>query len=437
MSKIFISYDPEDIEYVEELQKELVKNYFKIYEHEREGTPVESISAEIYDVQAMIVIWSQNAPDSKWIKNDLKWAKKRKPIFSIILDGKNLDLIEKTKLYYVEKSELPPKNFYIELGAATLGWRYLQAKPRKNLKWIILLQVITLFLFFWLIYDDRSHESLPQTRNNYAIETSYPDNKNISQVYVPTGCFMMGSDPQLDPAAELDEQPAHEVCLDAFLIDQYEVTNAAYQVFANSGGYEKREYWSDEGWEWKEKNNVTTPNCMNDKNFNQPQQPVVCVSWYEAEAYAKWRGGRLPTEAEWEYAARGSASLIYPYGNEFIDKNSNFCDLICEESVRQYGMSDGVRHTAIVGRYFWGKSWVGAYEMVGNVWEWVQDWYGFDYFKESPRDNPTGIENGQVKVVKGGAWNTKPIDVRGASRYFNIREGRDLYIGFRVVTEIP
>ncbi len=207
----------------------------------------------------------------------------------------------------------------------------------------------------------------------------------VSMVLVPAGCFQMGSND-----GKADQQPMHEVCLTkSFWISKVEVTNASYRRFVIAGGYQTRNYWTAEGWAWK--GSRTGPqNCGND--FGASTQPRVCISWYEAQAFAAWWGGRLPTEAEWEYAARGPQGSIYPWGNYFVDSRVVF-----------QGNSGG--KPALVGSLPAGKSWVGALDMGGNVWEWVRDWYDEDYYKLSPKNDPQGGTTGAKRVMRGGAWN--------------------------------
>ncbi|NJN54985.1 MAG: SUMF1/EgtB/PvdO family nonheme iron enzyme [Anaerolineae bacterium] len=155
------------------------------------------------------------------------------------------------------------------------------------------------------------------------------DGWGIEQVWVPAGSFLMGTGDtsNLEPpawAARIlaSEQPQHEVTItQGYWLDKYEVTNAAFQAFVEDGGYLNEEFWSEEGWRWLSRKVVEQlpVSCGDEDEANHPR---VCITWYEAEAYARWRGGRLPTEAEWEFAARGPQSLIYPWGNEFDESKA-------------------------------------------------------------------------------------------------------------------
>lgn len=258
------------------------------------------------------------------------------------------------------------------------------------------------------------------------------DEFGIEQVYVPAGCFMMGtSDEQMaDLLAQDDvpswikpilpaEQPQHEVCItQGFWIDKYEVTRKAYQAFVDDGGYTTEAYWSKNGWYWVESRAVTAPqDCDADPQEDHPQ---VCINWYEAEAYARWRGGSLPTEAQWEYAARGPEALIYPWGNDWDAALANVTD------------SAGLKP---VGSYPDGVSWVGAHDMAGNAMEWVNDWLDRKYYEKSPKDDPTGPEKGTIKPEKGGWWGSNPFVARSAYKHFEDPPSySDHHIGFRIVT---
>jgi len=253
------------------------------------------------------------------------------------------------------------------------------------------------------------------------------DAQSIDEVWVPAGCFTMGtvitSDLNVPPefTSELaSEQPAHQVCLTTgYWIDRYEVTNDAFAAFKAAGGYTKQQYWSSDGWAWLGGKSATSlpDQCIDTPRPNAPQ---VCVTWYEAEAYANWRGGRLPTEAEWEYAARGPKSPVYPWGDTFNKLKANVLD--------STGPVD-------VGGYPSGASWVDAQDMAGNAMEWVQDWLDPAYYQLKVRDNPTGPTTGTVKVEKGGWWGGTIYAARSAYRHYEDAPSyEDHHIGFRIVT---
>ncbi len=258
----------------------------------------------------------------------------------------------------------------------------------------------------------------PTPTATFAPGTVRTDANGVTQVYVPAGCFMMGSDPAKDKVARPEEQPQHEVCITrSYWIDAYEVTDADYQKFIDDGGYSNPAYWSADGWQWKRSNDVTGP--KNDSGFTSLQQPRVGVSWYEADAYARWRGGRLPSEAEWEYAARGPSSSIYPWGDTWDGSRLN--------------AENGLGQTSVVGSYPASKNWIGAYDLAGNALEWVNDWYDGNYYQQKDKNDPSGPASGQHHVLRGGSWRHSSDFARAAARISDLPGLRDATDGFRVV----
>jgi formylglycine-generating enzyme required for sulfatase activity len=246
---------------------------------------------------------------------------------------------------------------------------------------------------------------------------------DAAMVYVPAGEFEMGSTEGSD-----DEQPVHTVALDGFWIDRTEVTNAQFAAFLNDEGNQEEggAAWLDLGSEY----------CLIEWSGGdfQPRSgyadhPVVEVTWYGAAAYCAWADARLPTEAEWAYAARGPEASVYPWGDAFDGERLNFCDANCEFDHRTAAYDDGYARTAPVGSFASGASWCEALDMAGNVWEWVADWYG-DY-ASTAQTNPTGPSSGDSKVLRGGSWYNSPYFLRSAYRS---RSGPDYtwdFDGFR------
>lgn len=226
----------------------------------------------------------------------------------------------------------------------------------------------------------------------------------MEMVYVPAGSFIMGSDSGVS-----DEQPTHGVILDAYWIDKHEVTNSQYSVCVAAGACTKPAY--------------DVSNTLNHyySHENYANYPVIYVDWYQAEGYCKWAGGKLPTEAEWEKAARGTDGSTYPWGND----NPN-------SSLANYDWN--VDDTSAVGSYPEGVSPYGAFDMAGNVWEWVSDWYDGNYYETSPQENPKGSENGTYKLLRGGAWYSDPGTVSASYRSWTLAGGFMYDLGFRCVS---
>jgi len=242
-------------------------------------------------------------------------------------------------------------------------------------------------------------------------------------VLIPAGEFKMGD---AFNEGDRDERPVHTVYLDAFYIDIYEVTNAQYKKFMDATGYKAPYYW-------------------NDQNYKAPNNPVVSVSWNDAKAYTDWAGKRLPTEAEWEKAARGGLSgKRYVWGDDWPPpKNSgNFAD----ETARKvlgldwpiiHGYDDGYAHTAPVEKFT--PNGYGLYDMAGNVWEWCADWYDRNYYVISPKSNPKGPDSGSYKVLRGGSWKNGDdfslcaFSVTLRFGYYNPSEDITDNVGFRCV----
>lgn len=232
---------------------------------------------------------------------------------------------------------------------------------------------------------------------------------NAEMVYVPAGSFSMGS------TASIDEAPVHTVTLDAYWIDKFEVTNAQYKLCVDDGVCTPPDTGGSE----------TRNAYFGELEFGN--YPVVFVDWYQADTYCAWTGGRLPTEAEWEKAARGEDERIYPWGNQ-----PPTCDLTNYEIAPSTWC---VGDTTRVGNYPDGASPFGALDMAGNLWEWVADWYAENYYSNSPEANPTGPLNGADKVLRGGAWGYYEDGVRSADRGWSAPSEAYRNGGFRCVVD--
>lgn len=241
----------------------------------------------------------------------------------------------------------------------------------------------------------------------------------MTLAYVPAGEFQMGStdeqfryvvgvcvaDGNTGSACEGlfdDELPAHTVMLNAFWIDRTEVTNSQYQTCVTAGICRASVY-------------------QDDKTYDGADYPVVGVDWADAQTYCAWAGGQLPTEAQWEYAARGPEGWVYPWGNDWRAEDVN-CYKHCNDEYETVAPVDSFPQAA---------SWVGSLNMVGNAWEWTADWAG-DYSSER-QENPLGPSEGTSRVVRGGGWNTLQRSVRTANRHWIAPTSRVDYVGFRCV----
>jgi formylglycine-generating enzyme required for sulfatase activity len=270
-----------------------------------------------------------------------------------------------------------------------------------------------------------SYSQQPQTP-----PASLVGNDGAEMVLVPSGEFSMGSDrdelDRLQASRESfgDEIPRHRVYLDAFYIDKYEVTNAHFQQFVQATGHRTQAELVN-GANWR------APRGPGSSITGLEQHPVVQVSQEDAKAYCSWAGKRLPTEAEWEKAARGTDGQHYPWGNQFDGRRVNFCDTNCAYKWKDNAANDGYRYTAPVGSYEEGKSPYGAYDMAGNVWEWVADWYDANYYRHSPAHNPQGPASGDKTVLRGGGWGDLALHVRASDRVRRAPARQNDTFGFR------
>ena len=219
---------------------------------------------------------------------------------------------------------------------------------------------------------------------------------------VPAGTFLMGADD------DIPDNPPHEVSVDAFSIDRHEVTNAEYLEYCRATGAPLPEFWGMDAFH---------------SGVDFPHHPVVGVSWREASAYAEWRGKRLPTEAEWEHAARGGLSgMGFPNGATLTPEDAN-------------SAASRLGGTVPVGIY--PANGYGLHDMAGNVAEWVADRYGADYYRASPRDDPKGPEEGRFRVFRGGGWHSGPNCSRVSYRNALPANWRDFNVGFRCAMDVP
>jgi formylglycine-generating enzyme required for sulfatase activity len=254
--------------------------------------------------------------------------------------------------------------------------------------------------------------------------------KADNMVLVKGGKFTRGSSED-DADAYDDEKQQRKIYLKNFMIGKYPVTDEEFKEFIDDGGYGKarKDMWSEEGWLWREENKISEPEYWHDRKWNAPNFPVVGISRFEAEAYANWlskRTGhqyRLPTEAEWEKAARGTKGFKYPWGEDF-DKN------LCNS------FESGLNRTSPIGIYPKGKSPYDCFDIAGNVGEWCSDWYNDNYYANSPDRNPKGPSDGADRVLRGGSWYHYARHSRSAFRSHDDPRYRADRLGFRILQEL-
>ncbi len=241
-------------------------------------------------------------------------------------------------------------------------------------------------------------------------------------VFVPSGQFLHGARPGDELASE-NESPQHAVYVTGFWIDQIEVTNARYARCVAAGACRPP---------------LATGSHSRDSYFDNPayaDYPVIFVSWYDASGYCVWVGKRLPTEAEWERAARGDDARRWPWGDDWDGRRANFCDSNCAHRWRDETVSDGHADTAPVGSYPAGASPFGALDMAGNVWEWVAD--GYAPYSADPAIDPQASDGHEINVLRGGSYDFVAAGLRATYRYEDGATHRQDSFGFRCAASAP
>jgi formylglycine-generating enzyme required for sulfatase activity len=224
------------------------------------------------------------------------------------------------------------------------------------------------------------------------------DDFDHQMVLVSAGEFIMGSED-----GNRDEMPVHTVYLNDYYIDLFEVTNELYANCVSAGDCQ------------------VPVNTIYYFNSDYSDHPVVYVNWSQAQAYCQWRGGNLPTEAQWEKAARGIEGQTYPWGEDSPDAS-------------EANYNENVGDTMPVGSYPDSVSPYGLYDMAGNVWEWVLDWHDGEYYANSPYENPSGPEGGIYRVIRGGSWQHPQNGLRASNRSYYGPAGTGIVLGFRCVS---
>ncbi len=266
-----------------------------------------------------------------------------------------------------------------------------------------------------LLIGFRCARSIPPTQSDgtstpatvQPTATAILDGKGVPMIHIPTGEFVMGS-----ADGDSNEKPPRNVFLDAYDIDQYEVTNARYQACLDAKVCVRLARYS---------NSPTDFDLYHSDKVKYANHPAIYIYWEEAKTYCEtWRGERLPSEAEWEKAARGPDGNTYPWGEGIDDTYANF----------------NSNDTTPVGSYEKGKSFYGLYDMAGNVWEWVNDWYDENYYQHSPSSNPLGPAEGDTHVLRGGSFYIAEFGTRSAFRNAGTNYAL-ANVGFRCARSVP
>ena len=245
------------------------------------------------------------------------------------------------------------------------------------------------------------------------------NNIKENMVFIPEGPFNMGFKIDNEEGwGDMDEEPVHTVTLSSYWIDKYEVTSSSFSTFLNKHKNQAHSF-------------IEITSAVTIKHENQVYEarkglenyPVNRVSWFGADAYCKWVGKRLPTEAEWEKAARGNDQRIFPWGNNFPDNTRvTFRRKFSEEEFKVMEPVDGMKK---------GVSPYGVHHMAGNVWEWVSDWFDASAYQDENRRNPQGPDSGISKVLRGGNWYYKAYYLRTTYRFNEKPQTFKVWQGFR------
>jgi formylglycine-generating enzyme required for sulfatase activity len=401
----------------------------------------QELQKQLDSCSAFILIMSPRSYASEWVQSELQRARRKlKPIFPLLLEGDEPWLsVESTQYYDVRGEVYPDSEFYSDLKKAMNSSPAAQAvvsptgSVRKSLtnnsskpnSGMIVAGGILLVIFLGfaallmssLFRDGTSPTVGPTSGETGSGQSTQVTNGNQEMIFIPAGEFTMGRK-AADELAEclekfhsecqlswfMDQEPIHKVQLAAFYIDTYEVTNALYKACEDDGVCEPPQSSASK----------TRQNYYGNAEFDR--YPVIQVNWNQAKTYCEWRGARLPTEAEWEKAARGTDQRTYPWGEELEATFANF----------HWNVGD----TTVVGSYERGKSPYGVYDMAGNVWEWVNSLLApYPYSAEDERES---LESDGLRIVRGGGWGQEGDNsVSTSYRFAYDPSSTNIDLGFR------
>lgn len=434
MGHIFVSYSHRDTEYAHRFADHLQGMGFEVWIDERldyGSTWPQELQKQLDSCDAFIVVMTTRSFESEWVQNELNRAKRlRKPIYPLLLEGSGPWLsVESTQFVDVRDGSFPDEKFYQTLervaprrtggasprpiGKPAPAKAAVPAARRSNLMLFAGIGVVVLVILGVVFVMNRPEASVetPEAEPGISVPTEavaaeppgevtptesipptevpapdeFTDANGVAMVFVPAGNFIVGSEQGYD-----DEKPVHTVYLDDFYIDKFEVTNVFYRACVEVGACQPPNRTSS----------FTRENYYANPQYDD--HPVIFVDWEDARSYCAWRGMDLPTEAQWEKAARGSDGRTYPWGEGIDGTLANY--------------NDTVGDTTAVGSYEDGKSPYGAYDMAGNAWEWVADWYSNTYYLSTPLTDPPGPSSGEYRVLRGGSWHDDERIVRTSNR---------------------
>jgi formylglycine-generating enzyme required for sulfatase activity len=451
MGHIFISYSHHDTDYAHVLAENLQNMGFEVWIDERMDYGSQwphELQKQLDSCSAFILIMSPRSYASDWVQSELQRAKRKlKPIFPLLLEGDEPWLsVESTQYFDVRGEKLPYAKFYSAIGRvvsppeggaiqppvdagkpvkprAPAGAPKLRAEVVIGIIGAVATLLAAVIPIIWSSLSKNSEpppagnvtsqsptisssetlnpnptseitSAIPSNTSDISDSSEFVDEKGVTMRLVSAGEFSMGSG-----SGDSDEVPVHTVFLDGYYIDKYEVTNALYKACViASACYEPHD-------------------ISNYASSQYADHPIIFVDWAMAKTYCKWRSAKLPTEAQWEKAARGTDERTYPWGEGIDCSKANY--LGCSGS------------TSSVMTYQSGISPYGVYDMAGNVWEWVADWYSETYYGTSATENPTGPDSGTLRVLRSGAWNLGADVIRTSLRNAKPPSAFDNDIGFR------
>ncbi|MEN8121955.1 MAG: SUMF1/EgtB/PvdO family nonheme iron enzyme [Bacteroidota bacterium] len=289
---------------------------------------------------------------------------------------------------------------------------------------------LLILIFFFISIINLSKTSMTDLVLSKKNREANNYNEDSTLIFVKGGSFRMGN-----KTGEKDEIPIHKVKLSDFYIKKYEVTNADFVQFLNEKGnqYEDHSYWIDMDGKWR---GLKCRVYKNDNKFfveeGYENHPVNFVSWYGANSYCKWKGGRLPTEAEWEYASTSSAT--HSRGSATYSKGRNIQNL--NINIDEYAWYSGNSNNEINKVGSKKPNALGIHDMQGSLWEWCSDWYDAEFYSKSKRKNPQNIGKADFKVIRGGSWANDKAMLRITNRNALNQNVNKINLGFRIVYDL-